>query len=85
LPGTFTCWELPIVLAVVVVAVAVLVALVLVRTVFMALRPSEIDRFHTASSLTSAWSRGEEWPPPAEPEDQRSSTLEHGRSRSSRT
>jgi hypothetical protein len=69
----------------VIVVLAIMATLVLVRTVLLALRPSEIERFHTASDLTSAWSRGEDWPSPYPDEPQRSSTLRQGRPRSSRT
>jgi hypothetical protein len=80
--------EPPLVLPVILVAVAVVAGIVVVRTVLLALRPSEIERFHTASNLTTAWSRGEDWPPayPEDPQEpQRSSTLRQGRPRSSRT
>ncbi len=86
-------------LAVILVAVAIAAVLLVVRLVSNELRPSEIDRFRTASSLTTAWSRGEEWPPPypdeptvpaapavpAEAEAQRSSTPRQGLPRSSAT
>ena len=56
-------------LVVILVALAIVAVLLVVRLVLNDLRPSEIDRFRTASSLTTAWSRGEEWPPayPDEP------------------
>ena len=74
-------------LAVILVVLSIFAVLALTRTVIRELRPSEIDRFRNASDLTTAWSRGEEWPPgyPEEPADQRSSTPRQGLSRSSRT
>jgi hypothetical protein len=76
------------VLVVSLIVVAIIAVTVIVRIVLGELRPSEIDEFRNASSLTSAWSRGEEWPPPAYPEeepDQRSPTPRQGLPRSSRT
>jgi hypothetical protein len=76
------------VLAVILIVLAIVAVIAVVRIVIGELRPSEIDRFRNASSLTSAWSRGEEWPPaayPEEPDDQRSSTPRQGLPRSSRT
>ncbi|MDX6202721.1 MAG: hypothetical protein QOE24_3095 [Frankiales bacterium] len=78
-------------LAVVLTVVAIVAVLAVVRLVVVELRPSEIDRFQQASSLTSAWSRGEQSPPvyPQEPaqqdEDQRPSTPLQGLPRNSRT
>ncbi|MDX6256368.1 MAG: hypothetical protein QOJ11_2702 [Frankiales bacterium] len=78
-------------LAVVLIVLAIVAVLAVVRIVLGELRPSEIDRFQQASSLTSAWARGEDRPPayPDEPaqqdEDQRSSTPRQGLPRSSRT
>jgi hypothetical protein len=88
LPGFALRREPPLVLAVILIVLAIVVVIAVVRIVVGELRPSEIDRFRNASSLTSAWSRGEDWPPPAypeEPEDQRSSTPRQGLPRSSRT
>jgi hypothetical protein len=73
---------------IIIVVVSVIAVLAIVGIVRAELRPSEIDEFRNASSLTSAWSRGEQWPPPAYPEepvDQRSSTPRQGLPRSSRT
>lgn len=87
LPGFTLRRELPLVLTVLVIVGSVIAVLAVVRIIRAELRPSEIDEFRNASSLTSAWSRGEEWPPayPEEPVDQRSSTPRQGLPRSSRT
>jgi hypothetical protein len=88
LPGFTLRRELPLVLTVIVIVVSVVAVLAVARIIRAELRPSEIDEFHNASNLTSAWSRGEQWPPPAYPEepvDQRSSTPRQGLPRSSRT
>jgi hypothetical protein len=80
--------EPPLVLAVILIVLAILAVIALARIVTNELRPSEIDQFRNASSLTSAWARGEDWPPaayPEEPADQRSSTPRQGLPRSSRT
>jgi hypothetical protein len=77
-----------------VLALVALVALfVAVRVVRGERRPTEIDRFRAATELTTAWSRGEEWPP-AYPQEPVARSDEHedgqptdwqGLSRSSRT
>jgi hypothetical protein len=77
----------------VVLALVALVALfVAVRVLRTERKPDESDRFRAATELTSAWSRGEAWPPayPDEPSAEKQApagqpTDEQGLSRSSRT
>ncbi len=74
-------------LVIILIIVAIGAVLSISRIIHSEIRPHEIDRFRDASSLTSAWSRGEEWPPayPDKPADQRSSSPAQGLPRSSRT